>query len=123
LIGIDSYGWVGRFTNGPKAQPYNRIIEKVRPDEIITSVIVLYDVYRKVKQVKGEEVALETVAALSQTRIVPIDQTLSLEAADYSLAHGLHFAHALIYATSRHFDAELYTSDQDLKGLNHVSFV
>jgi predicted nucleic acid-binding protein len=123
LIGIDSYGWIERFTNGPKAQQYNRIIDNVRPDEIITSVVVLYEVYRKIKQVKGEGLALEAVAALSQTKIVAIDQTLSLEAADYSLSHGLHFADTLVYATSRHFEAQLYTSDRDLKGLKHVTVV
>ena len=123
MIGIDSHGWIERFTNGPKARQYNRIIDKIRPDEIVTSVVVLYEVYRKVKQVKGEELALEAVAALSQTKVVPIDQTLSLEAADYSLSHGLHFADALIYATARHFDVELHTSDQDLKGLKGVVFV
>jgi predicted nucleic acid-binding protein len=120
LIGIDSYGWIERFTNGPKAQQYNKIIDRVRPDEIVTSVVVLYEVYRKMKQVKGEGLALEAVAALNQTKIVPVDQTLSLEAADYSLLHGLHFADALIYATSRHFEAQLYTSNKDLKGLKHV---
>ena len=123
MICIDSYGWIERFTNGPKAQQYNRIIDKVRPDEIVTSVVVLYEVYRKVKQLKGEQVALESVAALSQTRIVPVDQTLSLEAADYSLSHGLHFADSLIYATARHFEAELHTSNEDLKGLRNVTFV
>ncbi len=123
MIGIDSYGWIDRFTNGPKAEQYNRIIDKVRPEEIVTSVVVLYEVYRKVKQFKGEEVALEAVATLSQTKVVPVDQTLSLEAADYSLSHGLHFADALIYATARHFAAELHTSDPDLKGLKQVTFV
>jgi predicted nucleic acid-binding protein len=123
LICVDSYGWIERFTNGPKAQQYNRIIDKVRPDEIVTSVVALYEVYRKVKQIKGEELALEAIGALSQTKIVPVDQTLSLEAADYSLSHGLHFAGALIYATARHFEAELHTSDEDLKGLKNVTFV
>lgn len=123
MIGIDSYGWIERFTNGPKAERYNRIIDKVRPEEIVTSVVVLYEVYRKVKQHKGEEVALEAVATLSQTKVVPVDQTLSLEAADYSLSHGLHFADALIYATARHFAAELHTSDPDLRGLKQVTFV
>ena len=123
MIGIDSYGWIERFTNGPKAHQYNRIIDKVRPDEIVTSVVVLYEVYRKIKQVKGEELALEAVAVLNQTKIVPVDQTLSLEASDYSLSRGLHFADALIYATSRHFAAELYTSDEDLKGSKDVVFV
>jgi toxin FitB len=122
LICVDSYGWIERFTNGAKAQQFNRIIDKVRPDQIITSVVVLYEVYRKVKQVKGEEAALEAVAALSQTTVVPVNQTLSIEAADFSLTHGLHFADALIYATARHFEAELYTSDKDLKGLKGVTF-
>jgi predicted nucleic acid-binding protein len=123
LIGIDSYGWIERFTNGPKAAQYNRIIDKVRPEEIVTPVVALYEVYRKVKQVKGEETALEAVATLSQTKVVAIDQTLSLEAADYSLSDGLHFADALIYATARHFAAELHTSDPDLRGLKQVTFV
>lgn len=65
MICVDSYGWIERFTNGPKAEQYNRIIDKVRPEEIVTSVVVLYEVYRKVKQVKGEEVALGAVAAKS----------------------------------------------------------
>ncbi len=123
MIGIDSYGWIERFTNGPKAEQYNRIIDKVRPEEIVTSVVVIYEVYRKVKQFKGEEVALEAVASLSQTKVVEVDQTLSLEAADYSLSHGLHFADALIFATAQHFGAELHTSDPDLRGLKSVTFI
>lgn len=123
MISVDSYGWIERFTNGPKATEYNRVIDKINPSELITSVVVMYEVYKKVKRLKGEEVALEAVAALSQTKVVPIDQTLSLEAADYSLEYSLHFADALVYATSRRFSAELHTSDADLKGLPGISFV
>ena len=123
MISVDSYGWIERFTNGPKAVPYNRVIDRVQPSEIITSAVVIYEVYRKVKRTKGEQVALENVAALSQTRVIPLDQTLCLEAADYSLEHRLHFADALVYATARHFGAELYTSDQDLRRLKGVNFV
>jgi toxin FitB len=123
LISVDSYGWIERFGDGRKATKYNRIIESVTQDQIVTSVVVLYEVYRKVKQVRGEETALEAVAVLSQTKVIPIDQTLSLEAADFSLDHGLHMSDALIYATARQHDAELYTSDEDLKGLRGVVFV
>ncbi|MDV3276862.1 MAG: type II toxin-antitoxin system VapC family toxin [Nitrososphaerales archaeon] len=123
MISVDSYGWIERFTEGPKAVVYNRIIDSIKPSELITSVVVLYEVYKKVKRAKGEEVALEAVAALSQTTVVPIDQTLSLEAADYSLEHDLHFADALVYATARQQSAELHTSDEDLKGLKGVTFV
>jgi predicted nucleic acid-binding protein len=54
---------------------------------------------------------------------VPIDQTISLEAADYSLEYNLHFSDALVYATARHFKAKLYTSDADLQPLKMVCFI
>ena len=123
MISIDSFGWIERFTKGSKSPQYKQIIESTQPREIITSVVVLYEVYKKIKKVKGEEEALLAVAALSQTTIVSVDQSISLEAADYSLEHNLHFADALVYATARHWKAKLYTSDDDLKTLTEVSFV
>ena len=123
MISVDSYGWIERFTEGPKAAAYNRIIDGTKPSELVTSVVVLYEVYKKVKKLKGEEMALEAVAALSQTKVVPVDQTLSLEAADYSLEHNLHFADALVYAAARHSSASLYTSDEDLKALKDIVFI
>jgi predicted nucleic acid-binding protein len=123
LISIDSYGWIERFTNGPKAPQYNQMIESCEPKEIVTSAVVLFEVYKKIKKLKGEEQALLAVAALSQTTIVPIDQTISLEAADYSLEHGLHYSDALVYATARHWKANLYTSDEDLRTLKAVCFI
>lgn len=123
LISIDSSGWIERFTKGPKAPRYKDLIESTQPKQIVTSVVVLYEVYRKIKKLKGEEEALLAVAALSQTTIVPVDQTISLEAADYSIENNLHFSDALIYATARHFKAKLYTSDADLRPLQTVCFI
>jgi len=123
LISIDSYGWIERFTKGPKAPQYKKVIESSQPKEIITSVVVLYEVYKKVKKLRGEEQALLAVAALSQTTIVPVDQTISLEAADFSLENILHFSDALVYATARHWKAKLYTSDKDLRPLKDVCFI
>jgi predicted nucleic acid-binding protein len=123
LISVDSYGWIERFTNGKKATQYNQIIDSNQPKDIITSVVVLYEVYKKVKQRRSEEEALLAVAALSQTTIIPIDQTISLEAADYSLEHDLHFSDALVYATARHWKVKLFTSDNDLRELKEVCFI
>jgi len=106
-----------------KATGYNRVIDGAKPENLVTSVIVLYEVYKKVKKAKGEEAALEAVVALSQTNVVPVDQTLSLEAADYSLEHGLHMADALVYATAGQNSAGFYTSDEDLKGLEDVTVI
>lgn len=123
LISIDSTGWIERFTKGPKAPQYKQVIESIKPKDIVTSVVVLYEVYKKIKKLKSEEEALLAVAALSQTTIVPIDQTISLEAADYSLEHDLHFSDALVYATARHYKAKLYTSDDELRPLREVCFI
>lgn len=123
MISVNSFGWIERFTNGPKAKAYNRIIDRTNPDEPVTSVVTMYEVYKEVKKAKGEETALEAVAVLSQTNVVPLGQTISLEAADYSLEHGLRFADAIVYATARRYSAILQTSDEDLKGLNGVVFV
>ncbi len=123
MISIDSSGWIERFTKGPKASLYKPVIESTQPKEILTSVVVLYEVYKKIKKLKGEEEALLAVAVLSQTTIAPIDQTISLEAADYSLEHNLHFSEALVYATARHWKAKLYTSDEDLRELPDVCLI
>jgi len=123
VICIDSYGWIERFTDGPKARRYNEIIDNAAANEIVTPAVVVYEVYKRVKQAAGEETALEAVAALGSTFVVEVDQTIALEAADYSIERGLHMSDALVYATARHHDAELYTSDEDLRDLNRVTFV
>ena len=123
LISVDSSGWIERFTKGPKARQYKQVIESTQSKEIITSVVVLYEVYKKIKKMKGEEEAFLAVAVLSQTTIIPVDPSISLEAADYSLEHNLHFSDALVYATARHWKAKLYTSDDNLKELNEVCLI
>jgi predicted nucleic acid-binding protein len=123
LISIDSYGWIERFTEGPKAKEYNAIIDPAPESQIVTATVVLYEVYKRIKQAKGEETALEAIAALSGTNVVALDQTIALEAADFSLEHHLHMSDALVYATARHYQAQLYTSDEDLRKLKSVTFV
>ena len=123
MISVDSFGWIERFTNGSKAEQYNQVIDSRKPEEIVTSVTVLYEVYKKLKKLQGERQALAAIATLSQTIIVPIDQTISLEAADYSLEFGLHFSDALVYAIARHYKAKLYTSDEDLRPLKLVNYI
>ncbi|MFY9716841.1 MAG: type II toxin-antitoxin system VapC family toxin [Thermoplasmata archaeon] len=123
MISIDSYGWIERFGGGPKQAQYNRVIDGVSPDEILTSVVTVYEVYKKAKALRGEHVALEDVAALGHTRVVPIDQEIALAAADYSIEHRLHLSDALIYATARRHHVELYTSDDGLKLLPGVRFI
>lgn len=122
-ICLDSYGWIEILAKGPKAEAYGRAIASAPPDQIITSVVSLYEVYKKAKRTRGEPAALEDVAVMGHTHVVGIDRELALDAADLSMMHDLHFADALIYATARRFHADLWTSDAALKGLPSVHFV
>jgi predicted nucleic acid-binding protein len=122
LVSIDSFGWLERLIEGPKAGEYNRLIDSLAPKDIVTSVVTVYEVYRKLRPIRGEAIALEAVVPLRATRLVPIDDQMALEAADYSLSLGLHFSDSLIYATARRYGAELHTSDPDLKTAPGVVF-
>ena len=122
MICVDTYGWLERILDGPRASEYNKVLSSVRPEEIVTSVVTVYELYRKLRPARGEAAALEAVVHLRATHLVPVDDQLALEATDYSLAHSLHFSDALIYATARRFDAPLHTSDPELKSIPGVIF-
>jgi predicted nucleic acid-binding protein len=122
MISIDSYGWIERLLEGPKAAAYNRVFSSVSPGDIVTSVVTVYEVYKRLKPTKGESAALIAVVHLRTTTLVPFDDQLALEAADYSLSLGLHFSDAIIYATAQRFGAELHTSDPHLRGIPGVVF-
>lgn len=115
MISVDSHGWIERLTDGPKSAGYNRVIDSEEPSDILTSVVCLYEVYRKLRPLMGEAAVLSAIAALRQTRIAVVDERVALEAADFSLSLGLHFSDALIYATARRYDALLHTGDPDLR--------
>jgi predicted nucleic acid-binding protein len=87
------------------------------------SAIEIYEVYKVIRRDLSEERALEAVAALRRATIAPVDESLALEAADLSLAHGLAMADSLVYATARHHGATLVTSDADFQGLPNAVIV
>jgi len=123
LILIDSYGWIEYFAEGPLADRYAPFIEEVSTENAVTPTIVIYEVYRKIKGLKGEEKALEAYAQISRTKIVELTSHLSLEAADISLKLGLGMADSIIVATAKAYNAQIITSDKHLKGIENVRFI
>jgi hypothetical protein len=95
LISVDSYGWIERFTEGPKSSGFNRIIDGTPQEEIITSVVTLYEVYRKVKKARDEETALEAVASPSSveptTRPTVLNSLLTLGEVRQEDERQIHF--------------------------------
>lgn len=84
---------------------------------MLISAIEVYEVYKVIRRDLSEERAVEAVSALRRATIAPVDESLALEAADVSLAHGLAMADSLVYATARQHRAKLVTADADFEGL------
>jgi predicted nucleic acid-binding protein len=81
------------------------------------SAVEVYEVYKVVRRDLSEERAVEAVSALKRAKIVPVDESLALEAADISLRLGLAMADSLVYATAQRHRATLVTGDADFAGL------
>ncbi len=120
---IDSYGWIEYFSNGPLAEKYAPYIEDANENNTVTPTVVVFEVYKRLKKEKSEQVALEAYAQLTRTKVVPLDESLALRAADVGIETGLAMADAIVYSTAKAYSAELITSDKDLKALKGVQFL
>ena len=81
------------------------------------SAIEVYEVYEVIRRDLSEERALLAVSLLRRATIVPVEESLALEAADVSLELGLAMADSIVYATARRHGATLVTADADFDGL------
>lgn len=117
---VDSSGWIEYFTDGPNAEAYS---PHVAADDVVTPTIVLYEVYKVLRREASEEHALRAAAHLQSTQVVDLDGALALEAAEVSIEHRLAMADAIVYATARRYNADLYTGDADLAGLHGVTYL
>jgi predicted nucleic acid-binding protein len=74
-------------------------------------------VYKKLKRDRSEHDALEAVAQMYQTRLVPLSEEIALSAADVSLEYSLQMADAIVYATALEYDCKVVTMDADFAKL------
>jgi len=121
MIVVDSSGWLQFLTDGPLADQYaNRLRQ---PAAVITPTIIMYEVYKHSKRLRGEDGALDAVAAMQKTRVVELNDELALIAADLSIEFKLPMADAIILATARLYEAEVVTSDADFEGVPGVTYI
>lgn len=112
---VDSSAWLEFLAGGPRAEQVAGYVSPLAG--LLIPAVVLYEVYKKIKAERGEEVALERVSQLTQGEFVPWDDSLALLAANLSLEHHLSMADAAVYATTRSRGAKLITLDKDFKDL------
>lgn len=114
MILLDSSGWLEIFTNGPLAERFEQHLHRSRT--WIVSAINLFEVYKKVAR-HSEEEALRAIAVMRQGTLIPVDERISLEAADLALHHGLAMADSIILATAQLSKVTLITKDRDFEKL------
>ncbi|HRF50934.1 MAG TPA: type II toxin-antitoxin system VapC family toxin [Anaerolineales bacterium] len=118
---VDSSAWLEYLSDGPNAKSFSAAIEATT--KLVVPVITIYEVYKKVKLEVGEDKAIEAVAVMSRGKVVDVDVSVALEAADVSLAEQIPMADSMILATARLFQATLWTQDAHFDGLAGVKYV
>jgi toxin FitB len=115
-IALDSSCWLEFFAASARADLYAEAI--ARPEKLVVPAIIVYEVVKKLTREVNEEVAASALSLMQRGQVVSIDLPLALEAA----VNGLPMADSLIYATTRHLGAELWTQDAHFDGLPGVRY-
>lgn len=118
---VDSSGWLEYFADGPNSGFFAPAIE--RSADLIVPTVSLYEVFKRVRQQRGDGEALQAVAAMRQGRIVEFSEGLALSAARLSIDLGLPMADSIMLATAREWKATLWTQDADFASTDGVRYV
>lgn len=118
---VDSSGWLEYFTDGKNAKVFAPVIEKT--DELIVSVINIYEVYKKIITETNERDALQAIGLMHQSKVIDVNFSIALEASKISYSLKIPMADSIIYVTGKLNDAIVWTQDYDFKNLEGVKFV
>jgi predicted nucleic acid-binding protein len=113
---VDSSGWLEYFADTERAGFFAPAIEDAA--NLFVPVISIYEVFKKVFRVRGENDALQIVGMMQTGQVVDLDCSLALEAGRY----GLPLADSIIYATAMRHGATVWTQDEHFKDLPGVQF-
>lgn len=123
MILIDSYGWLEYFLEGPLAEKYAKYVEDANEENYVTPTIVVYEVYKRIRSIQGEQSGLEAYSQITRTKIVELTSQIAIEAAEISLSTNLGMADSLIVATAKAYNAQIITSDKHLKDFKETKFI
>lgn len=115
--------WLEFFSGGAKAR---RVEKYFKPSyKIILPSIVAYEVYKKIKSFKGEQMAVLLLAQMERlaASTISVDQPLAIQAADISLQYRIPMADALIYSAAIVSDSTIITMDVHFKGMPRAEVV
>ena len=117
---VDSSAWLEYFGDGPNAADFAGAIEAA--DDRVVSTLTLFEVFKRVLQLKDEATALQAVGVMMQGRVVDLSASLAIEAGRLSLETRLPLADSIILATARSEGAVLWTQDAHFEKCEGVEY-
>jgi len=117
---VDSSGWIEYLVEGPNVAFFGGPLRDV--ENLLVPSISILEVYRYVLRERGRQDALAVAASMRQGRVLALDESLAIEAAEIGIVNGLPLADSIIYASAQAHDAMLWTQDADFKGLDGVKY-
>ena len=115
---VDSSGWLEYLSEDSKAPAFGHYLEAEA--SVVVPSLVIFEVYKHLARQRGKSLADRFLSQALQCRVVPLDEMISLAAANASLEHRLGMADAIVYATARACQAQLVTANTRFRGLPGV---
>lgn len=117
---VDSSAWLSYFAGEASARHFSAAIEAQAT--VVVPTICLLEVFKVIARQRGDGDALQAVALMQQSEVVPLDSNLAILAAKVSAEKRLPLADSVVYATTLHTGAVLWTQDDDFDGLPDVKY-
>src|SRR6267142_324920 len=91
---VDSSGWLEYFADGPNAGFFASSIEAHA--DLLVPTIALFEVFKRLRQQRGEDEALQAISAMQSGTVVDLDAPLALDAGRLSIEHRLPLADSVV---------------------------
>ena len=118
---VDSSGWIEVFTNGPQADRFLEVLDDEK--SLIVPAITVFEVFKWILREYSEAQAIQAIAVMQRGKIVDLDASVAIAAAQLSHALRLPMADSIILTTARQHQARLWSMDADFKGLADVELI
>ena len=117
---VASSAWLEHFAGSTGAGSFAPAVEDA-PSLLVPS-IVLHEVFRRILQQRSEGEALSKYVTMVQAHVVPLNDSLAINAARLSCHTGLPMADNIILATAQAYQATIWRQDRHFSGLPNVRY-
>lgn len=118
---VDSCGWLEYLADGPNADFYAGPLTDT--GNLVVPSICIAEVFRKVLSLRSEVSAFEAAALMMQGHIVELDSSIAIMSARLGSEYRIPLADSIILATSRSWNAIIWTQDTHFKSIAGVRYI